>query len=269
MPHDILPVNHAGYYYLSLLRFEIAEKNAWNIITRQTGYRKWGGSIQSEVRNALLPQYFPVEDHISYPYSLQIHSFYATYPLTNGELAMMAGIVGPPITRKYDIAGWNGEVVKEKEIIYTDDYCSHRKLLGVIASFNAVDVDFDTASLCLVRNGEKTAGMPIVGKGAMFVDIQKREHNIYNLASTATISKMQMYEDKVDRRGHRLNKFYNYPTFHYIFELTCADIEDAVLVIDGLYQKGERLPPLKVRMKYADFFQAPKYTGSEPARADR
>jgi hypothetical protein len=70
----------------------------------------------------------------------------------------------------------------------------------------------------------------------------------------------------VNRHGQR-EKFYNYPTFHFIFELaSCVDIEDAVLVIDGLYHKGVRLPPLKVRLNYIDFAKVPKYIGPEPAQ---
>ncbi|MDR2695166.1 MAG: hypothetical protein LBC79_02140 [Deltaproteobacteria bacterium] len=257
-----IPCYKTATYYVSTLDFEQAEKNAWAIIAPRAGhYREWNFFRGARNDNALLPRHFPSQDVRTYPLSARANFFYATYPLADRELAVFISMVGPPRGYKNTCIGWRGKVVGEDHFL--TDTCAHSKLMAATASFSAADVDFDTASLYLVRNGEKTAGTLIMCKEAMFVDIQKRDHNTYHLASAATINAMQFHEEKYSWR-HRA-AFYNYPTFHYIFELTCTDLEGAVLVIDGLYHKGERLAPLKVRLNYADLSKVPQYIG--PASA--
>ena len=144
---------------------------------------------------------------------------------------------------------------------YAGTLCKNRTTAGVAVTFNAVDVNFDSASLYFVKNNMKIQGI----EGGNPVHTGSRSPiqyapAIHTLSSPETIKNRQSEPPT----PVFCEKIQNYPTFFYRFALACADFENIVFVIDGLYQKGERLPPLKVRMKYADFSQVPKYTGSEP-----
>lgn len=45
--------------------------------------------------------------------------------------------------------------------------------------------------------------------------------------------------------------------FYFFFPVSCAEYEGALFVVEDLYHKGQKLPPLAVRMKYKDFSKVP------------
>ena len=229
-------------YYRHNLRYEQVVENGWKIIPPP-----WPGWFLSGWTKESLPEYFPkatLNKVVNYHHR---DYFYATYIFDNGiELATWIKFVGNfRIDKIKNVAyiGWNEETFVDNE-----DECSTYKTRFVILGFNPVDVDFDNTSVYYIKaNGEKAQGT--------------EEHNLpyikqtyppatYNLASPATIRERQAY-----LKG---SGFLDHATFKFRFPMSCADLENAVFVVDGLYRHGKRLPPLRVRINYVDFSQVPK-----------
>jgi hypothetical protein len=176
----------------------------------------------------------------------------------SNELALYVVFDGVFHVDKFVFNSFWGTYEGEKFGEYTPHGCMQHRIHRVSVAFNAADVDFDSNSLYYIINGQKIQGAEVdAGKYVLAQQTARYEPGRYNLAAAKNIQRLQP-------DPHHLM---NLPTFMYRFPLACTDLENAVLVIDGLYHKGERLPPLKVQMNYIDFAKVPKYTGAAPVQA--
>jgi hypothetical protein len=152
--------------------------------------------------------------------------------------------------------------------IHVNKFCEHINFQDVVIFFNTIDVEFDSGSVYIIKNGEKTNGMEISDEFtySIFEESERCTPDRYNLALPETVQKKKPYNKIWDNRPNHPSrpKQGPFPVFRYRFPLTCRDLEDAVLVVDGLYRHGQRVPPLKVRMKYYDLDLVPEYVGPRP-----
>lgn len=69
---------------------------------------------------------------------------------------------------------------------------------------------------------------------------------------------------KVKQPDRAMGRPFDFSTFYFVFDdMSCRDLEDAVFVIDGLSRRGERLPPLKVRLNYYNLDAVPEHMSDQ------
>jgi hypothetical protein len=276
------------------LYYTLTEENGWRLGQPQEGewwrgdkftkntegktdWRKFGRAYPE-----LPGKYFPYEDLDAFTHGHDISNFfYASYPLDAAtNIALWVDLPDAFwIAKVLPTRLFTGNIVEEY-IYNSEKRCLREgKSADVIVTFNAVNVDFDSASLYLVQDGQNIYGdeIPLPYLKIRWEDRQKNNYkyksDVHNLLSPVTIKNRQPYYPRYiirDVRGLTVvpPPFQNYPTFYYHFDVTCADFENIILVLGGLYYQGKRLPPLKVRMNYTDFSRVPRYVGpNAPARA--
>ncbi len=239
---------HFGYpnhSFAPSLGYTQAPIGQWNIIAPPQGI--W----ERRPVKAYLPTYFSKEALWSISHD-PINFFYATYMSEDGtEIALWVRFLDAFYdTHRIDyvIGGpnaWDSIVFKDNR-----DSCVQFSEQLITIGFNATNVIFETSAVYFLKNNKKIKGVEIRGSGMGRKEQQMYPNTSYNLADPKTIQERQPYS------GARTP--FNFATFYFKFPLTCADLEGAEFVIDGLSRQGKLLPPLRVRLNYFDFSKVPK-----------
>lgn len=125
------------------------------------------------------------------------------------------------------------------------DLCKNFRNKFVSVDFFYNNLEFDTGRVYVLKNGRQIFGSDVTRP--------HMESGLYNLADPEVASKRPIIDLPEQHRNGNANFWFGFP-------LSCADYEDAVFVMDGLYRNGEKLPPLKIKLKYKDFDKVPKNT---------
>lgn len=217
---------------------------------------------RSQYYKSYLPQYFPDDDKCLITWgSTNYNFFYAKYRVEQDvELALWVVVDGGFQLNKGERADFI-DGTPQITIWGNTDFCKHNKCAGIDIFTNAVDIDFNTRDVSLIKGNNKI-NLDLISrnKGALCKDTVYHQHGIYNLADHKTIAIMQT---KISTGEKPLT----YPCFGFKFALSCKDIEDTTLTISGFSYKGKPIPPLKVRMNYMNLSQVPNYEG--PAEAQQ
>lgn len=234
--------------YISKLQYNPISLNGWKFFAPEGNVWKSRKSYKS-----YLPQYFPDHDKDGVLWEAQFNYFYAAY---DGEfdipLALWVRLPHVFVTWKSTGADFFGNRV-ESAPTNKAELCK-KKCFGVEISTNAVDMDFDTRGVFLMKDTEIIRGDLIaLNKGFLCKDPGLLNQGIYNLSDPKTIALMQFKRYPKDALS--------YPSFGFKFPLDCWDIENTTLVISGFTYNGKPIPPLKVRLNYTDLSQVPGYEG--------
>jgi hypothetical protein len=274
--------------YTSTLYYEA---DTWTILqppTRQWRYSngfEYRGGRSGGKRLDYLPKYFPEKWYSGQSGDDNNNFFYALYTFDdNVELALWIHISGAFIIerRLYEKSFYHANLWSDRpedELIRNDYFCERVNYTDIKFFFNIVNVKFDSGSVYLIKNGENLKGVEILDVSVPTMYPYWHSHDkrvstpepeickagLYDLSSfrTAEIKKPynKIWDTHINYAARPKQGQWPLPVFRYRFPLTCRDLEDAVLVIDGLYRHDQRLPPLKVRMKYYDFNLVPEYVG--------
>lgn len=236
-----------GTDYLPALEYTPVSSNGWGIFIPPQNTRRTKYDI------SYLPQFFPVDDKNGLIWGGWFNYFYAKYANdSNAPLALWVRF--PHVFGTWKTTGgdfWGNRV--ESAPTNNVELCN-KKCFGVEISTNAVDMDFDTRGVFLMKDTEIIRGDLIaLNKGFLCKDPGLLNHGTYNLSDPKTIALMQFKRYPKDALA--------YPSFGFKFPLDCWDIENTTLVISGFTYKGKPIPPLKVRLNYTDLSQVPGYEG--------
>ena len=234
------------FYNTSTLAFEETEANGWQIIAPPPGV--W----ESQYRRSYLPEYFPQMDMLGDTMTYS-NFFYATLDLGEArKIALLVNVTGSYGIRRiiYD----EGECVPDT-FYKSDKFCMEKNFGGLVICFSPTEAEFDNTSVYFLRKAEKIPSTEITFNRKLLTNGTPLPPNRYDLSSPDFVKEKQ--PDTV-RLG---NKTLSYAMLSFLFPMTCRDYENAVFVIDGLYHKGKKLPPLKVRMNYIDLGVVPEYRG--------
>ena len=236
-----------GTDYLPTLEYTPVSSNSWGIFIPPKNTQRTKYDI------SYLPQFFPADDKNGLIWGGWFNYFYAKYANdSNAPLALWVRF--PHVFGTWKTTGgdfWGNRV--ESAPTNNVELCN-KKCFGVEISTNAVDMDFDTRGVFLMKDTEIIRGDLIaLNKGFLCKDPGLLDKGIYNLSDPKTIALMQFKRYPKDALS--------YPSFGFKFSLDCWDIENTVLVISGFTYKGKPIPPLKVRLNYTNLSQVPGYEG--------
>ena len=236
-----------GTDYLPTLEYTPVSSNSWGIFIPPKNTQRTKYDI------SYLPQFFPADDKNGLIWGGWFNYFYAKYANdSNAPLALWVRF--PHVFGTWKTTGgdfWGNRV--ESAPTNNVELCN-KKCFGVEISTNAVDMDFDTRGVFLMKDTEIIRGDLIaLNKCFLCKDPGLLDKGIYNLSDPKTIALMQFKRYPKDSLS--------YPSFGFKFPLDCWDIENTVLVISGFTYKGKPIPPLKVRLNYTDLSQVPGYEG--------
>jgi hypothetical protein len=235
-----------SYQYMPTLNFEPLEGEGWKILLPPP---KW----VSDYKATLLPQYFTVTQ-VNVLSRSSHNLFYATYTIDeNKEIAVFTCFFDSfHIARTITYQSNDYPAIEYRDNKGT---CTKYNKSEIFIAINIVNVDFDNTSVYILKNTRKIQGIETRFSRFPFYG-ERLPPAVYNLSSQEVIREKQ-HEIVV-------GKPWKNSTFAFRFEdMTCADYEDAVFVIDGLSENGRKLPPLKVHMNYFDFSAVPEYTGKK------
>ena len=245
----------ARSYYISTLEYTLISSNGWEI--KMPGTNTW----RTNLSKSYLPQYFPDKDASLVNWGSKFYNFfYAQYAgEQNTTLALWVIVdAGLQVSKGNGVDFIDGSPIET--IRDNADWCKTRKCSGIDIFTNAVDINFDTRGVFLLKNKEIIhCGLILRNKGALCKNTVYYPHGTYNLADPRTIALMQT-------RISTGQKPLSYPCFGFKFALSCRDIENTILVISGFTYKGKPIPPLKVRLNYTDLSQVPGYEGPAVTR---
>ena len=227
-----------GTDYLATLEYTQISTNDWKIFTPEKNV--W----QSEYKyKSFLPQYFPVTDKDGLQWGAIFNYFYATYASdSNPPLALWVRFPAALGAWKSTGGDFFGNRVESAPTNTAPSLCKN-KCFGVEISTNAVDIDFDTQGVFVMKGNKAIRGDLIsLNKGYLCKDTIYMNHGTYNLSEPQTISLMQFKRHPKDKLA--------YPSFGFKFPLDCWDVENTELVITGFTYKGKPIPPLKVHLSY-------------------
>lgn len=235
------------YHYVPQpsMDYALAEENGWRILLPDELRR------MDKKNLSYWKKYFPLQDarSLSFWLARRHNYFLVSYGLPgNNEIALWISIIGAlPTTTAQKTILLDAHVENE---VYYDEQCVKTAHRGITIAFNALDADFESDSLYLLVGERKIQGEHIPDTHKDLNETTIYAPARYNLGSPETISKMQ---PALTAYGFSPTLKFNYPVFKYRFPVVCTDLENAVLVVDGLYYRGNRLPPLKIRTRYVDF----------------
>ena len=238
-----------GTDYLAVLEYTPISANGWKIFTPEKNV--WNSKYQYK---SYLPQYFPNADRNGLQWGSEFNYFYAAYTSdSNPPLALWVRL-------PYALGAWKstggdfwGNRVESAPTSHAQYLCK-RKCFGVEISTNAVDMNFDTQGVFMMKGDNVIRGdLAALNKGYLCKDTVYLNHDNYRLSDPKTIALMQFKRYPKDALA--------YPSFGFKFPLDCWDIENTTLVISGFTYKGKPIPPLKVRLNYTDLSQVPGYEG--------
>lgn len=236
-------------YYAPTIDFKLVDSEGWTIIAPK---KEW--VISS--KRALLPEYFSYKD-IAQGVDCSNY-FYCTYKIDgNNEIALFLNYTSSFFTRK-TVYGQNECAIEG----YSDTrhYCQTSNKVRVILGINRVRAQFDNSAVYFIIDNTKVSGQEIKDKRGDWINGERISHSVYDLSSEEVLQKKQA---DLARSGP-----YCFPNFYFLFEgVSCADLENAIFVIDGLSSNGKKLPTLKVRLNYFNFNEVPKYQGPEGGNA--
>ena len=236
-----------GTDYFASLEYTPVKPYEWELSTPPKGI--WRSEYYYK---SYLPQYFPDNDKPGLQWGAKFNYFYAQYSGSNVPLALWVRF--PLVLGAWKMTGADffGNRV-ESAPTNKAELCK-KKCFGVEISTNAVDMDFDTRGVFLMKDTEIIRGDLIaLNKGFLCKDPGLLNQGIYNLSDPKTIALMQFKRYPKDALS--------YPSFGFKFPLDCWDIENTTLVISGFTYKGKPIPPLKVRLNYTNLSQVPGYEG--------
>ena len=238
-----------GTDYLAVLEYTPISANDWKIFTPEKNV--WNSKYQYK---SYLPHYFPNADRNGLQWGSKFNYFYAIYASApNTPLALWVRL-------PYALGAWKstggdfwGNRVESAPTSHAQYLCK-RKCFGVEISTNAVDMNFDTQGVFMMKGDNVIRGdLAALNKGYLCKDTVYLNHDNYRLSDPKTIALMQFKRYPKDALS--------YPSFGFKFPLDCWDIENTVLVISGFTYKGKPIPPLKVRLNYTGLSQVPGYEG--------
>lgn len=186
--------------------------------------------------------------------SSTIDSFLASYNYENTNIfiyIVFKNAFGPRKFSGHDIL--NAEVSE----YYTPNWCNIIKSQRIIISFNPVDAIFNSNNVTILNNSRLLHGEEVSSDHSG--DINTAEtlpHQTYDLSHIGHIKRFKPYFG-LEKEA----KAFNHPTFTYRFNLTCQELENSTLVIDGLSHHGKQIPPLRVRLNFYYPSKVPAYTG--------
>ena len=263
----------------STLHYELIEENGWRIIQPPEG--QWrtrnGATYDGPPPSSMnyLPKYFPDRSDDGTGGQDYNNFFYAVFDLYNNKkLALWIHIINTFEIKRRNYLNFFGKKLAREDYYY-DPYnkCLHSLTTGLIIMFNPIDVIFNSSKVNIIYNNTYINMTEIINSPGPLKDNIMIESSIYNLIDPSEVDiKKRSVLGRNRPRGERellyeyslyryQSEKYKYSTFMYRFSISCRDMENAILVIDGLTYEGKLLPPLKVRMKYYDFDRVPEYTG--------
>ena len=245
-----------GTDYLAVLEYTQISTNDWKIFTPVKNV--WQSKYKYK---SFLPQYFPDTDKDGLQWDAVFNYFYAIYT-NNSNQTLALWVRFPAALGAWKTTGGDfwGNRVESAPTSHAPSLCKN-KCFGVEISTNAVDIDFDTQGVFVMKGNKAIRGDLIsLNKGFLCKDTVYMNHGTYNLSNPQTISLMQFKRYPKDNLA--------YPSFGFKFPLDCCDVENTYLVISGFTYKGKPIPPLKVRMNYMNLSQVPNHEGSAEARQE-
>lgn len=233
------------------LCYSIENSEGWSLFQHARG--EW----KSRSYLPYLQQYFSVSNMIDIDRGLTRNTFLAEYALSGTKVIVYVATGG--YEPYQGVATDFFDNVLFKNSYDNSEICKKLQVERITVAFNAVDVEFKSDSVKFKRNGKIIQGEEIVSyfNGAL-VKAETYPSGIYNLATLKDVRRFEPTD---------ADKNFNHPTFTYRFNMTCADLENSIFIIDGLYYKGKQIPPLRVRLNYYDFSKVPQYEG-EPSTRD-
>ncbi|EGW51028.1 hypothetical protein HMPREF1022_01982 [Desulfovibrio sp. 6_1_46AFAA] len=250
----------SGTMYQTTLEYTPVNLKGWELHTPEK--HMW-----TERNKTYLPQYFSEEDAGSLGWPARFNYFYAKYAgEQDTQLVLWVRLTGA-FEVWQDIASYWLDSEREAPLQNNANSCN-KKCFGVEISTNAVNMDFDTHGVFIMK-GDETISSELIAlnKGFLCKDTAYLNHDIYNLADPKTIALMKPNASSrvivilPSGEGISKEKNFTYPSFGFKFPLNCRDIENTTLVISGFTYKGKPIPPLKVRLNYTDLSQVPGYEG--------
>ena len=184
------------------------------------------------------------------------NAFLAEYsdPTSRVVIYVATGGYEPRQGVKYDIF----DNVIDTNLYDNSELCKELDVERITVAFTPVDMMFDSGSVKFEVKGQIIQGDEVATPfNGMLSKAKTYPPQTYNLS---TLRYSERFEPVLG--GGTINRDFNHPTFSYRFNLTCRDIENSVFIIDGLSSNGEKVPPLKVRIRYYDFSKVPSYDGT-------
>ena len=236
----------SGTMHQTTLEYTPVNLKGWELLTPEK--HMW-----TERNKTYLPQYFSEEDAGSLGWSARSNYFYAKYAgEQDTQLALWVRLTGA-FEVWQGIASYYFDSEREAPLQNNANSCN-KKCFGVEISTNAVDMNFDTLGVVMMKGDNVIRGdLAALNKGYLCKDTVYLNHDNYRLSDPKTIALMQFKRYPKDALS--------YPSFGFKFPLNCWDIENTTLVISGFTYKGKPIPPLKVRLNYTDLSQVPGYEG--------
>ncbi len=232
--------------YKTSLIYENISENGWEIFAPLGD--TWHRTHQQK---SLLPEYFTQAEtrrmaHYIYNY------FFAKYNYAKDKyLALWIRPDSLSLRRPVSAAVFSendvpspGNLIKELEL------CKNTNAEFITVSLNPTEIDFNSKSIFLLSGQRKIFPIEVFrfsGYNKIVLDFKT-----FNLADPDIITLMQPFS--VSRKP------LSFPTFYFKFSpITCRELDNAVLVIDGFSHQGKPIPPLKVRINYAADYNIPEY----------
>lgn len=229
--------------------YTIESDNGWYIFQHTKGEWTYGQSFY------YLTNDFSNKDLLVIGNKHTNNAFLAEYsdPTSRVVIYVATGGYEPRQGVKYDIF----DNVIDTNLYDNSELCKELDVERITVAFTPVDMMFDSGSVKFEVKGQSIQGDEIATPfNGMLSKAKKYPPQTYNLS---TLRYSERFEPVLG--GGTINRDFNHPTFSYRFNLTCRDIENSVFIIDGLSSNGEKVPPLKVRIRYYDFSKVPSYDG--------
>ena len=232
-------------YETTMLKLVLEEENGWRIIAPPPGV--W----ESIYRRAYLPEYFPNKELLI---DTQTHANIVYAMLDIGEPRYLALLINLRGTFNV-LKTISGEGDCAIESFYSSGACLNNNTASVVISISPANAEFDNTAVFCVKGDRILPGQELEFNFQNMREGRPVPPARYVLASEAFL------KEKQPNAVFMGNKTLSYAMLSFLFPMTCRDFEDAVFVIDGLYHKGSKLPPLKIRMNYIDLGVVPEYRG--------
>jgi len=225
----------------------MSEEQGWEIAAPTGNTRR-----QGEYYKSLMPEYFagekPIAGYFDYNY------LFAKYKYAHNEtlalwIVLSGGYEEQKMKRIREFSN-TVEILQMRNV----SWCEHRDRLIVKLMTNVVDVDFNTKEVFVEKNAVHLQPQLIsLHKYAYLVNPVHFERTTYNLADPKVIANM---------KNAWTPEGLSYPAFGFMFSpITCRNVDNTILIIDGFSHKGKDIPPLKIHIKYAADYNIPAYIG--------